>query len=157
MKASLQPPRDSALANPAELMRYSESVAHMIYELTDVELEDTLWEFDFKARYNSTEIVAGVAAAVGSIDPQDAMIRLGYVRSLLFELHSALKLAIKTKRFCVEPELMVMIEWCIKQIDKELDGLPARAVAWRNRHNLPVPSVDAESLLTAVRKSHNEI
>ena len=145
----MKPPKDSPVAHASALMKLSQEVAQGVYELTDTELQDIVWEFDFKARYNGTEIVAGVAAACSGVDPQGALFRLGHVRTLLYELHCTLRLAHRTKRFSTNPELMLAIERMSRLLDEEIDALPDRAKTWHDAHG--TQSINPAKLKTAMK------
>jgi hypothetical protein len=150
----MKPPKDSPIVHAEELMKLSEEVAQGVYELTNTELQDVVWKFDFKARYNGTEIVAGVAAACSDVEPQGALFRLGHVRTLLYELHSTLRLAHRTKRFSTNPELMLAIERMTRLLDEEIGALPYRAKAWHDaRGNEKIDTAKLKSAMNHLKEA----
>lgn len=125
----------SQIIESAELMKHTENISVMAYDLMEQLPEEGAWDIESKLRYASVDIVTDIANACGSLDPRDSLYKLGHARGLLFEIMSTLKIAHRLRLLELQPELMLEIEQTIAVLDKEAARLPKAARQWLKEAN----------------------
>ncbi len=113
------------------LWRTVSGVAQQVYGLSSDLPEAEQW-VSSKLRLRAFDVTQDVAEALGSIDPQDVRWHLGFARHDLFGIKNALSFARKMGLLDVQPELMLLVDKAVNEVDVLIDESTKQIPEWPN-------------------------
>lgn len=104
-----------------ELWKAAIKLAEETYNLIQEFPDEEKFGMISKLRSRSFEVSSDIAEAVGTINPRDRKHSLELARRSLFSLKNVFKLAARTEIYNVEPEIFLLIDKLVDDLDIEIE------------------------------------